>query len=283
MIRAFRLRDGPRFLAAVREGVYLDERAARVDRFHPVEAAMVSLFFPDLASVLTLTDRPGSRFLQLRHRPRGDEGRLLFLAPAPGIAEPEALTGWEAVFHAVVDWAAAHGMRRLVVEVAPDERWLALLRRWGFQRTRCYAVWSGPAEAVERAFALLAGRKPAVPVSPWALYRGSRGAWIEELRSTPEDPSLTLAQALSHLGTRWRHPVYVQVRWETPERVEALRALGFRPAFTLWRMVRWIAIPLLLPAVQELEAGAPASPALHFPTVRQILGGLPEEMRIGSQ
>ncbi len=282
MIRTFWLWDGPRFLAAARKGVYLDERAARVDRFHPVEAATVSLVFPDLASVLTITDRSGSRFLQLRHRPPGDEGRLLFLAPAPGIAEPEALSGWEAVFHAVVAWAAAHGMQRLVAEVALDERRLPLLRRWGFQQTRCYAVWSGPAEVVERAFARLAGRKPVASASPWALYRGSRGAWIEELRSTPEDPSLALAQALIHLGARWRHPVYVQVRWETPERVEALRALGFRPAFALCRMVRWIAIPLLRPAAQELEVGASASPALHFPAVRQILSRLPEEIRMGS-
>ncbi len=283
MIRAFQLRDGPRFLAAARDGVYLDERAARVDRFHPVKAALVSLFFPDLASVLTITDRSGSRFLQLHYRPRGDEGRMLFLAPAPTMVEPEAMAEWGTVFHAVVDWAAAHGIRRLVAEVAPDERRLALLCRWGFQRTRRYAVWSSPAEAVERAFALLAERKPMVPASPWALHRGARGAWIEELRNTPEDPSLTLAQALSHLGARWRHPIYVQVRWETPERVEALQALGFRPAFTLWRMVRWIAIPLLLPAAQELEAGALASPALHFPAVRQILSGLPEEMAMGSR
>jgi len=253
MIRSFRVRDGPRFLAVARAGLYLDERAARVERFHPVEAATVSMVFPDLAPVLTLADRSGSCFLQLRYRRRGDEGRLLFMAPAPSAPAPEALAEWEGMFHAVAEWAAAHGIRRLVAEVALDEVRPALLARWGFERMRRDTVWSGPAEVVERAFRALAGRPPAAGPSPWALYRGAKGAWVEEIGRASEDPLRTLAQTLADLGARWRHPVYVQVRRETPEVVGALRALGFHPAFALGRMVRWIAVPLRWPSAEARE------------------------------
>lgn len=263
MIRSLRMRDGPRFLAAAPMGLCLDERATRVDRFRPIEAATVSMFFPDLTSVLTLSDRSGSYFLQLSH-PRGeDEGRLLFMAPAPATLDPETVAGWEMVFRAVTEWAAAHGIRRLVAEVALDERRLALLHRLGFERTRGYTVWSGSAMAVEHAFRALAGRGP-THASSWALYRGARGAWVEEIRSMHGDPLWELARIITDLGPRWRHPVYVQVRRETPEVAEALRALGFHPAFILWRMVRWIAVPLRLPSVEEVEAGVSASLAFYF-------------------
>ncbi len=264
MIRSLRMRDGPRFLAAAHAGLYLDERAARVDRFHPIEAATISMFFPDLAPVLTLSDPSGSYFLQLSYRRRGDEGRLLFMAPAPTTMDPEATAGWEIVLRAVVEWAAAHGIRRLVAEVALDELRPALLQRLGFERTRRYTVWAGSAQVVEQAFHALAGREPMIRASSWALYRGARGAWVEEIRSMSEDPLLGLAQTLADLGARWRHPVYAQVRRETPEVVEALRALGFHPAFTLWRMVRWIAVPLRLPSAEGLETGVSASLAFYF-------------------
>ncbi len=277
MIRSLRMRDGPRFLAAAHAGLYLDERAARVDRFHPVEAATVSMFFPDLAPVLTLSDHSGSYFLQLSHRRRGDEGRLLFMAPASAISEPEAITGWEMVFRAVAEWAAAHGIRRLVADVGVDELRPALLERLGFERARRYTVWSGSAGVVEQAFRTLAGREPTIRASSWALYRGAKGAWIEEIRSVSEDPLRELAQTLTDLGVRWRHPVYVQVRRETPEVAEALRALGFHPAFTLWRMVRWIAVPLRLPSAEELEAGALTSLAF-YQMARSLIG----ERTIGS-
>ncbi|WP_376791422.1 hypothetical protein [Thermoflexus sp.] len=258
------MRDGPRFLAAIGNSLYLDERAARVERFHPIEAATASLFFPDLMPVLTLSDRGGSCFLQLRYRRDKEEARLLWMAPAPALSEREAIARWEAIFHAVVEWAAARRIRRLVAEVALDELRPALLRRLGFQRTRRYMVWSGSAEVVERAFEALAGREPGIRVSPWALYRGARGAWVEELRSAQERPLLALAQTLADLGTRWRHPVYVQVRWENAGLTEALRALGFQPAFAMGRMVRWIAVPYLLPAVEELEISASTSLAFYF-------------------
>ncbi|GBD08422.1 hypothetical protein HRbin22_00662 [Candidatus Thermoflexus japonica] len=264
MIRSLRIRDGSRFLAAAHAGLYLDERAARVDRFHPIEAATISMFFPDLAPVLTLSDPSGSYFLQLSHRRRGDEGRLLFMAPAPMTLDPEATGGWEIVLPAVVEWAAAHGIRRLVAEVALDERRPALLQRLGFERTRRYTVWAGSAGVVEQAFRALAGRRPLAGASPWALYRGARGAWVEEIRSISEDPLPGLAQTLADLGARWRHPVYVQVRRETPGVAEALRALGFHPAFTLWRMVRWIAVPLRWPSAEELETRVSASLAFYF-------------------
>lgn len=264
MIRSLRMRDGPRFLAAAHTGLYLDERTARVDRFHPIEAATVSMFLPDLAPVLTLSDRSGTCFLQLSRRGRGEEGRLLFMAPAPVTSDLEMIAGWETVFRAVTEWSAAHGIRRLVAEVALDELRPALLYRLGFERTRRYTVWSGPAGVVERAFQALSGREPTIHASSWALYRGARGAWVEEIRSMPEDPLRELAQTLTDLGVRWRHPVYVQVRRETPEVAEALRALGFHPAFTMWRMVRWIAVPLRLPSAEELETSALTSLAFYF-------------------
>ncbi|HXF70060.1 MAG TPA: hypothetical protein VNK89_09655 [Thermoflexus sp.] len=278
MIRPFRMRDGPHFLTAIRDGLYLDERTVRVDRFHPIEAATASLFFLDLTPVLTLSDRAGSCFLQLKYWREGEEARLLWMAPAPALSEREAITRWEAVFHAVVEWAAAHRIRRLVAEVALDELRPALLRRLGFQRTRRYTVWAGSAQVVERAFEALAGREPGIRVSPWALYRGARGAWVEELRSVQEDPLLALAQTLADLGTRWRHPVYVQVRWENAGLTEALRALGFQPAFAMGRMVRWIAVPYLLPAVEELEISTSTSLAFYFhhgipkPVGERVLG-----------
>lgn len=273
MIRSLRMRDGLRFLAAAHAGLYLDERTARVERFHPIEAATVSVFFPDLAPVLTLSDRSGSCFLQLRRRGRGDEGRLLFMAPVPATLDPEAMAGWETVFRAVTEWAAAHGIQRLVAEVALDEQRMALLHRLGFERTRRYSVWSGHAAVVERAFQALSGRKPAIRASSWALYRGARGAWIEEIRSTPEDPLRDLAQTLSDLGVRWRHPIYVQVRQETFEVTEALQALGFHPAFAMWRMVRWIALPLRWPSAEEMETSALISLAFYFhPMTRSSIG-----------
>ncbi|WP_376789771.1 hypothetical protein [Thermoflexus sp.] len=264
MIRSLRIRDGPRFLAAAHAGLYLDERAVRVDRFHPIEAATLSLFFPDLAPVRTLSDPSGSYFLQLNYRRRGEEGRLLFMAPAPATLDLESTVEWEFLLQAIVEWAAAHGIRRLVAEVALDELRPALLQRLGFERTRRYAVWAGPARVVERAFQALAGCESPFHASSWALYRGAKGAWVEEIRSTSEDPLPGLAQTLADLGIRWRHPVYVQVRQETPELTGVLRMLGFHPAFTLWRMVRWIAVPLRLPSAKEQETMASASLAFYF-------------------
>ena len=264
MIRSLRIRDGPRFLAAAPAGLYLDERAVRVDRFHPIEAATLSLFFPDLAPVLTLSDPSGSYFLQLSCRRGGEEGRLLFMAPAPATLDLESTAEWEIVLQAIVEWAAAHGIRRLVAEVALDELRPALLQRLGFERARRYTVWAGPARVVEQAFQTLVGREPPFHASSWALYRGAKGAWVEEIRSVSEDPLLGLAQTLADLGTRWRHPVYAQVRRETPKVTEALRALGFYPAFTLWRMVRWVAVPLRLPSAKEQETIASASLAFYF-------------------
>ncbi len=275
MIRSLRMRDGPRFLAATSAGLYLDERTARVDRFHPVEAATISLFFPDLTSVLTLSDRSGSYFIQLSHRHGGDEGRLLFVTPVT--PDPAAMAGWETVFHAIAEWAAAHGIRRLVAEVALDELRPSFLRRLGFERTRRYVVWSGSAGVVGQAFQALAGRGSDLRTSSWAIYRGARGAWLEETRSALEDPLRTLARTLADLGPRWRHPVYVQVRRETPEMVEALRALGFHPAFTLWRMARWIAVPLRWPSAEEMETAISTSLAFYLHPMARSHFAAPEQ------
>lgn len=264
MIRPLRLRDSSRFLAAVRAGLPLDERAARVDRFHPVEAATLSLFFPDLIPVLTLTDRTGSYFLQIHHRRREGEVRLLFMAPVLAVDEPEAIAAWEALFDGVVEWAGAHGVRRLVAEVALDDLRSAILRRFGFQRIRRYTVWAGPVQVIERAFEVLTGQEPISSYPFWAIHRGPRGAWVEEIRSARGSPLRALARALTELGIRWRHAVYVQVRWETPEMVEALRALGFHPAFVMGRMVRWVAIPALRSAEEVPGAEAAATPIYSF-------------------
>ncbi len=271
MIRFFRLRDGPRFLAVLHEGFYLDERAARVGRFRPVEAATASLFFPDLIPVRTVTDGEGSRFLQLSDRRKGEELRLLFGAPIPSSPDPEAVAGWEALFHALVEWAARSGARRLIAEVGGDEPRLAFLRQVGFQTLRRDPVWAGSAQVVEHAFQI-----PADPegFSRWALHRGPGGAWLEELRHTREDPLSTLAGCIRELGPRWRHPVYVQVRRETPEIVRALRALGFQPAFSLWRMVRWIAIPVPASVPEDVEAGASVFPAFPCQTYPWPCGGI---------
>lgn len=78
------------------------------------------------------------------------------------------------------------------------------------------------------------------------------------------DPLWELGRTLTDLGPRWRHPVYAQVRYETPEVVEALRALEFQPAFTMARLVRWIAVPLRELAEEEMEAGVSASFAFYF-------------------
>jgi hypothetical protein len=265
MIRCFRLRDGPRFLAVLHKGFYLDERAARIGRFRPVEAATASLFFPDLIPVRTLTDDEGSRFLQLSHRRNGEEVRLLFGAPVPSSLDPVAMAAWEALFHALAEWAARSGTRRLIAEVGGDELRLAFLRQVGFRPLRRDPVWAGPAQVVEHAFRIPAGSEG---FSRWALRRGPGGAWLEELQHTREDSLSALAGRIRKLGPRWQHPVYVRVRRETPEIVRVLRELGFQPAFSLWRMVRWIVIPVpaLVPEGAEASVSAfPACPCQVYP------------------
>lgn len=268
MIRPLRWKDGHRFLMAARAGLYLDERAARVSRFRPMEAATVALFFPDLSPVLTLADGPGHRFLQVAWPPREGEARLLFMAPTPAAVDAEAFRPWAEIIEAMAGWAAAQGITRLVAEVAAEDLRPVLLRQMGFRRVRRYTVWSGPAEVVAEAFRHVGRGQERPRASAWALHRGARGAWIEEIRNAAGSPLGDLAHTLADLGPRWRQPVYVLTRWEHPEIREALRALGLQPAFTVWRMVRWVALPALW-AGEEVEAALPARPALEFPRIAQ--------------
>ena len=99
-------------------------------------------------------------------------------------------------------------------------------------------------------------------VGAWRVIPGRRGTWVYVVSRENIDPGRLLESALQHVehNSDGQRPVYCTAMGHEPNLNLSLRAAGFAPLASRFRLVRHLAARRMAPAWGELPQAAAASP-----------------------